>query len=78
MGAASAFVSIDYIINEYSYLGTVKNFGFGDIILITAVLAIVLSSVALVASLPNSLRVRFPRGRNLPHTDISARARPPM
>jgi amino acid transporter len=63
IGAASAFVSVDYIINEYSYLGTVKNFGFVDIILITAVLAIILSSVALVASLPSSLRVRFPRIR---------------
>src|SRR5579872_6751434 len=63
IGAASAFVSVDYIINEYSYLGTVRNFGFVDIVLITAVLAIILSSVALVASLPSSLRVRFPRIR---------------
>src|ERR1700719_3237379 len=62
-GAASAFVALDYIINEYSFLGTVKSFGFVDIILITAVVAIVLSSVALVASLPSSLHVPFPRIR---------------
>ncbi len=63
LGALAAFVSVDYIINEYSYLNSIKAFGFVDIILITAVVAIVLSSVALLASLPSSLHVRFPRIR---------------
>ena len=63
LGAVAAFVSVDYIINEYWYLNTIKSFGFVDIILITAVVAIVLSSVALVASLPSSLHVPFPRIR---------------
>jgi amino acid transporter len=62
IGVVAAFISLDYVINEYYYL-SLGSFGFVDIILIAAIVAIVLSSVALVASLPSSFRVRFERPR---------------
>jgi amino acid transporter len=62
VGAVAAFIAVDYILNEYLFLSQ-NGFGFVDIVLITAVVAIILSSVALVASLPNSLRVKFQRPR---------------
>ena len=51
IGAAAAIIAVGYVINEYYYL-SLGNFGFVDIILIAAIVAITLSSVALVASLP--------------------------
>ncbi|HXQ91554.1 MAG TPA: hypothetical protein VN739_01010, partial [Nitrososphaerales archaeon] len=62
IGSIAAFIALVFVVNEYSYLATVS-FGFGDIILISALVAIILSSVALVASLPSSMRVRFQRPR---------------
>ena len=62
VGSIAAFVALVFVINEYSYLSTVS-LGFDDIILISALVAIILSSVALVASLPSSMRVRFQRPR---------------
>ena len=51
VGSIAAFVALVFVVNEYSYLASV-NFGFGDIILISALVAIILSSVALIATLP--------------------------
>ncbi|HYB03790.1 MAG TPA: hypothetical protein VED17_04970 [Nitrososphaerales archaeon] len=62
IGAAAAIIAVDYVINEYYYLSLGK-FGFIDIVLIAAIVAITLTSVALVASLPSSLRVKFARSR---------------
>ncbi len=60
IGSVAAFIAVNYVINEYSFLSG-NTFGFVDIVLITAIVAIMLSSVALVASLPSSLRVKFRR-----------------
>src|SRR5579872_7100044 len=60
VGVVAAFLAVDYVVNEYSYLSQ-NNFEFLDIILIAGVVAVLLSSVALVASLPSSLRVKFKR-----------------
>ncbi len=60
IGAVAAFIAVNYVINEYSYLSQ-GSFRFVDIVLISGVVAIILSSVALVASLPSSLRVKFHR-----------------
>lgn len=62
VGVVAAFIALSYVINEYSYLG-LSSFGFVDIVLITGIVAIILSSVALIASLPSSLRVKFNRPR---------------
>ena len=62
VGATALVVSLDYIINEYSYLGSAKNVGFVDIVLVVGLLGLILSSVALLAALPSSLRVRFEHG----------------
>lgn len=60
VGVVAAFLGVDFVINEYAYLGQ-TSVEFVDIVLITGVVAILISSVALVASLPNSLRVKFKR-----------------
>jgi amino acid transporter len=60
VGAIAAFLSVGYVVNEYAYLSQ-HNFGFIDIVLITSVVALLISSVALVATLPSSLRVKFKR-----------------
>lgn len=60
VGVIAAFIALDYLVNEYAYLAQ-SGFEFIDIVLITAVVAIMVSSVALIASLPASLRVKFRR-----------------
>jgi amino acid transporter len=59
LGAAAVLVSLGYVINEYSYLEAATSFGFIDIVVVAAVMGLVLSGVALLTSLPSSLRVRF-------------------
>ena len=59
VGALALLISLNYIIDEYSYLGSANGIGFVDIVLIVGTLGLVLSSIALLAALPSSLWVRF-------------------
>ena len=65
VGAVTVLVSIGYMTNEYAYLGSAGKPSFSDMITIVAILGITLSGIALLASIPNSLRVRFQRPRKI-------------
>ncbi len=65
VGAVIIVISLAYINNEYVYLGAAGNFNFHDIILVSSIVGVTLSGLALLASLPSSLRVRFERVRTI-------------
>ncbi|HZW56533.1 MAG TPA: hypothetical protein VFF30_09615 [Nitrososphaerales archaeon] len=69
LGLFAILISIDYVLNEYTYLGTVGSLSFRDIVTIIAILSVTLSGMALVTALPSSIRVRFPkRPRGVDHS----------
>ena len=65
VGVALVVLSVGYFANEFEYLSRTGLPGLSDTILIVAVLGAFLSGVALMAELPNSMRIRF---RRLPRT----------
>ncbi len=61
IGGAIVILSLSYFVNESGYLLSTGFPGLADIIIIVSILGALLSGIALLAELPNSLRVRFRR-----------------
>ncbi|HVB11997.1 MAG TPA: hypothetical protein VNE86_02605 [Nitrososphaerales archaeon] len=61
VGAALVVLSLSYFVNEFGYLESTGFPGLADIIIIISILVTLLSGIALLTELPNSLRVRFQR-----------------
>ena len=61
VGVVVLGVALGYVYDELSFLGTVAGIDVGDVVAVLAAISLALSGVALVAQLPESLRVRFSR-----------------
>lgn len=61
VGVALVVLSLSYFVNEFGYLQGGGFPGLADIVIIISILCALLSGIALLAELPNSLRVRFQR-----------------
>ena len=69
VGVALVVLSLSYFVNEFGFLLVTGFPGLADIEIIISILGTFLSGIALLAELPNSLRVRFrrvPTRRNPP------------
>lgn len=65
LGAVTLIIAVGYLANEYSYLGS-ATISFADIVTIVAILGITLSGIALIASMPITIKMRFQRLRAIP------------
>lgn len=61
VGTIFVVLSLSFLANEFGFLSVTGFPGLSDTILIVAIIASFLSGVALMAELPNSLRIRFRR-----------------
>ena len=61
VGAALVVFALSYFVNEFGYLQATGFPGLADIIIIISILSALLSGIALLTELPNSLRARFQR-----------------
>lgn len=65
VGLATSIYAVGYLYDELTYLAGRGQTGLGDIVVILTTLAVAFSGVALAASLPDSLRLRFRRPRTI-------------
>lgn len=61
VGLGLVILALSYFVNEFGYLQGTGFPGLADIIIIISILSALLSGIALLTELPNSLRVRFQR-----------------
>jgi amino acid transporter len=61
VGAVLVVIALSYFANEFGFLLRVGFPGIPDIVIIVSILGVFLSGIALLAELPNSMRVRFQR-----------------